>query len=184
MNQVDLMGHWTITDFFSELSYTKLLLNGIRGLIQRNGIKKPAWYAFSFLNAIKDYLLSIDNYSLITADNVENYVIICHNYQPLQFKFSLKPKEEFTITDQRSLYIRDDKLSLSFKISYVKNGTNKMYTSIINERFGSIQNMHLTSELDEKCLNYLRQRAIPSMSLSYITVNSQTITLDALLDTQ
>ncbi len=188
MDEVDFMGYWTITDFFSELSDTKLLLNGIGGLIQRNGIRKPAWHAFSFLNAAKDYLLSIDNYSLITTDNEDSYVIICHNYQSLQFKFSLKPEDEFTINDQRSLYIRNDKLSLSLKVSNVKNGDYKVRTSVVNERFGSIQgewqNMHLATGLDEECLSYLRKRAIPSMSLSYISVNNHTITLDALLDPQ
>ena len=43
---VDLMGYWTGTDLFADYYDSKQLLNGSGGLISKDGIPKPAFYAF------------------------------------------------------------------------------------------------------------------------------------------
>lgn len=79
-NRLDSFGNWTLTDLIEELPLTDELFHGGMGLFTRNGIKKPAYYAFVFLNLLDDILLRRDEGYFITTNGHGNYTILLYNY--------------------------------------------------------------------------------------------------------
>lgn len=79
IGKVSLEGYWLGSDLFSQYYDTKSLLNGGCGLISKDGIYKPSFYAFQFFNRLGSYILSHDEYSVVTASMNDNYNIVCCN---------------------------------------------------------------------------------------------------------
>lgn len=79
-DQLDSFGNWTLTDLIEELPVHPDLFHGGMGLFTRNGIKKPAYYAFSFLHQLDDYLLMQEEGYFLTTDGLGNYTILLYNY--------------------------------------------------------------------------------------------------------
>ena len=76
MENVELMSCSGSLDMQCEYFDSALPLNGGFGLLTKNGIKKPAFYAFTFLNRMGKYLLAKGEHYLVTADSYSGYAII------------------------------------------------------------------------------------------------------------
>ena len=64
------MSYWTFTDIFEELGPPVRPFFGLFGLINLQGIKKPAFFAFSFLNQLGDQeLVNQDDQSWVCRDS-------------------------------------------------------------------------------------------------------------------
>jgi xylan 1,4-beta-xylosidase len=78
----DSMSYWTFTDIFEENGPVPSPFHGGFGLINFQGLRKPAFYAYQFLNRLgSDELVSSDADSWVTRDN-GGVQILFWNYTP------------------------------------------------------------------------------------------------------
>lgn len=85
------MSYWTYTDLFEEPGPPPTPFHGGFGLMNREGIRKPAWFAYKYLNAMRGQALATgDGYSLAAKDGGQVAVLVWDWHQPEQ-KVSNRP---------------------------------------------------------------------------------------------
>ena len=85
------MSYWTYSDLFEEPGPPPTPFHGGFGLINREGIRKPAFFAFKYLNALRGReITSSDDQVLIAAEGKRTGVLVWSWNQPDQ-KISNRP---------------------------------------------------------------------------------------------
>lgn len=83
----DMMAYFHGSDRIAEYFDTDYMLYGGSGLITRDGIFKPAAFAFEFLNRLYRYYISGKDSYIATTDGRGNYGIVCHNCKALNYNY-------------------------------------------------------------------------------------------------
>jgi xylan 1,4-beta-xylosidase len=79
------MSYWTYTDLFEENGPPPTAFHGGFGLISRDGIRKPAFFAYKYLHALQgDNIPSADPQSMIAFNGRDFTALIWNFVQPVQ----------------------------------------------------------------------------------------------------
>jgi len=79
-DRVDSLSYWAFTDVFEEMGAGPKAFHGGFGMITLQGVKKPTFYAFQFLNELGDYEIYRDDGYLITKTNDNKLSGVFYNY--------------------------------------------------------------------------------------------------------
>ena len=96
LDEVDVMGYYSGLDLTAAYYDSQEILNGCPGLLTKDNICKPAYYAFRFLQRMGTYLVKSGENYLITATGHLSYYIICYNYHPISHRYFQKPENTHT----------------------------------------------------------------------------------------
>lgn len=185
---VDIMTYWHALDLYSDYYDTDSILNGDSGIISRDGIRKPSFYAFYFMNRLLANILCRDENSIVTTNGRNRYVIACHNFKRLSSQYVYTEENEIKI-DELDNYMEDNEsMKLSFTLKNVKNGNYLVKIHYVNKENGSAQDiwkrMEYTKGLAKEELNYLRKTAIPCIEMKTIQVEDETLEIENVLMAQ
>jgi xylan 1,4-beta-xylosidase len=79
------MSYWTYSDLFEEPGPPTAPFQGGFGLMNPEGIRKPAWFAYKYLNAMRgDAIETGDRYSWAATDQGRTSVVVWDWHQPEQ----------------------------------------------------------------------------------------------------
>ncbi|WP_373107361.1 GH39 family glycosyl hydrolase [[Ruminococcus] torques] len=185
---VDMMAYWHALDLYSDYYDTDTVLNGDSGLVSRDGICKPSFYAFQFMNRLLPKVLEKNENSIITTNARNRYVIACHNYKSLSSRYVFTDEDEIQLEDIEQ-YVEDiDPVKLKFTIQNVQNGKYLVKTYRVNRECGSVQdlwkNLDYSKELMRDEVEYLKSSAIPSIEMKTIEVENGELCLTNNLEMQ
>ena len=79
-DELDSFGYWVLTDWIEETQPSKEQFHGGLGLFTQDGIKKPHYYAFDFMNKLGDLLIDKGNGYFITK-SYGKIQILLYNYE-------------------------------------------------------------------------------------------------------
>ena len=185
IGKADMMGYWHGSDLHTEYYDSGAVLYGDNGLLTRDGIKKPSFYAFHFLKFLKKGMLGKTENALLTTDGRGVYTIACHNCKKFNYRYTMKDEKDIRVEDIDSLYEDTDSIHLKFQINNVKNGNYVMRVFYVNEDNGSIQNiwkdMDYISNLSKGEVEYMRRSANPKVDMRRITVEDQVLRIETKL---
>lgn len=158
------------------------VLNGNSGIISRDGIRKPSFYAFQFMNKLQNHIVCRDENSIVTSNGRGRFTIVCHNYKKFSSKYAFCKEEEIQI-DEMDQFVEDtEPLKLKICLKNVKNGTYQMKVHYMNSENGSVQNiwrmMGYEKALSKDEIEYMKRRAIPSMEIRTVQVNEGVLELE------
>lgn len=181
----DCIGYWTGSDILADYYDSRFLLNGGCGLMTKDGIAKPAFYAVEFLNKLGNLLLEKGDNYIVTDCRHNNYAIACHNYKHFNYKYYLMREDEVEIKTQNRLFENNEAVQLKFQLKHVANGTYSVKTYSVNENQGSVQNewlrMNLTANTGKEEIQYLRQICTPRLSMKEYKVEDKVLNLETVL---
>lgn len=185
---VDFMAYWHALDLYSDYYDTNTILNGDSGLISRDGIRKPSFYAFSFINRLLPYVIYKDENAIVTTNKRGRYVIGCHNFKKLSSRYVFTEEDEIKVRELDN-YMEDmDPLERKFCISNVKNGSYIVKMHYVNKENGSVQDlwkqMDYTKGLAKEELEYLKNSAIPSIIMRTVLVEDGVLEIENVLKAQ
>lgn len=185
---VDFMADWHALDLYSDYYDTNTILNGDSGLISRDGIRKPSFYAFSFINRLLPYVIYKDENAIVTTNKRGRYVIGCHNFKKLSSRYVFTEEDEIKVRELDN-YMEDmDPLERKFCISNVKNGSYIVKMHYVNKENGSVQDlwkqMDYTKGLAKEELEYLKNSAIPSIIMRTVLVEDGVLEIENVLKAQ
>ena len=185
---VDFMAYWHALDLYSDYYDTNTILNGDSGLISRDGIRKPSFYAFSFINRLLAYVIYKDENAIVTTNKRGRYVIGCHNFKKLSSRYVFTEEDEIKVRELDN-YMEDmDPLERKFCISNVKNGSYIVKMHYVNKENGSVQDlwkqMDYTKGLAKEELEYLKNSAIPSIIMRTVLVEDGVLEIENVLKAQ
>lgn len=188
INNVDILGYWIGSDIFAEFYDSQVLLNGACGLLSKDGIKKPAFYAFDFMNHMGKYLLGVNENSIITDKGHNNFAIACHNYRHLNYKYYLKNEDEISIDKQYQLFEDHKELKIDYQIAGILNGSYQVTIYYLNQLNGSVQDewgkMGYSKHLAKNEIEYLNRICTPHIFMKTCKVTDGKLNLETKLMAQ
>ena len=186
--QVDLMAYWHALDVYSDYYDTDSVLNGDSGLITGDGIRKPSFFAFQFLNRLLPKVVQKTEHAMITTNGRNSYVAVCHNYKKLTSRYVFSEEDEIEI-DRINQYVEDDEpLKLKIRLNDVKNGKYQVKMYYVNRQNGSVQDLWKRLEYSKGLANdeieYLKSSATPSMEMKTVQVEDGVLEIENALEAQ
>ena len=172
---VQLLAHSVPLDVTYTDSLQGKVLFGGDGLISKQRLKKPSFYAYSFMRHAGNYYLKHDKHSIIFGNGDADYSIICHNCKRLGYRYYLE-EENLDYSNLDSYFDDLESLSLKYRITNLKNGTYVVKTRSVSTDHGSVQDeLHRMAKeeeiyIHENDLDYLRQVSAPKMRLNVYKV--------------
>lgn len=169
------------TDLFSDYYDTNKILYGGAGLISQDGIFKPAFYAFKYMNRLGGHLIYADEYCMITDDDRQGYRIVCFNCEKLNYQYFMKKEEEIEGSKLSQYFEKETKIILHIVLNGVANGKYKIKARRLNTRSGSVldewKHMDMDEHMDLEDIGYLKQICVPRHSLRYTGTSSRLLNL-------
>ena len=165
------------TDRVSEYVDSDEFLFGGNGLLNKEGVLKPAGYALFFLNQLHSGLIAAGEHYLLTTDGNGAYSLVCHNCKELNDSYYLE-KENALDREHPNRYFKDlEQLTLKLHIQGAENGLYQMKTYRMNDRTGAIQQvwsqMGFDRNLSKPDIRYVRNVCVPSLTIQTQTVTSE-----------
>ena len=182
-DQVDMIGIMGGTDWVSSHMDTVGIVNGGIGLLTKDTIRKPAYFAVDFLNQLGEYLLDKgDNYIVTRKENGDIY-ILCFYYSWFRRSYFLQ-EEDVDLRKYNSMIFEDENLvHLDFHFEHLKeSGEYYVKKRTLNQHNGSILNewgkFQYDIRLTRQDVKYIQAISFPTLSQSKKEVTNRNHTLD------
>lgn len=172
----DVMGYGLGSDRAHAAYDTPDLLYGGNGLLTKDGIMKPAAFAFDFFNRLYPYYIGKSKYVMATTDNHDNYAFVCHNQQVLNYNYYMCKETEIEKENDWKYYEGRKKLNLSICVENVSDGRYIIKLYRINDNDGSVLGiwgeLNYEKEPSRNDIKYFRRMCEPSMNIRTIEVKN------------
>ncbi len=182
------IGYWNACDVCVLDNDVRQPLFGGNGLLTQNGLRKPVYHVYGFMNQLLPYCLASSEHSLVTADDHGRFAICCHNYKHYSYLFYQQREDRIKIEDHSVLYEDNEAITLEFTINNLRKGEYLIRERFINEHAGNILDawlkMSKLEELSEYELNFLESQSEPGLSYRRIQSENGTIRLEETLSPQ
>lgn len=187
-NLADVFGYTTASDILSELYDTKQALFGGGGLLSPGGIRKPAYYAYYFLNKLENTLL-FKNENMIITSGSDGHIVICsHNYKHYNFKYYFTDEDKIFPEHQEQYYENHRALELSVSLLGLDDGIYSKKSETVNHIYGNVQyyweQMDYEANLTQEEQNYLKSISQPQITIEKTRVENRTLQLKIRLEPQ
>lgn len=182
-DQVDMIGIMSGTDWVSSHMDTVGIVNGGIGLLTKDMIRKPAYFAVDFLNQLGDYLLDKGPNYIATRKESGDIYILCFYYSWFRRSYFLQ-EEDVDLRKCSSMVFEDESpLHLDFHLENLKeSGMYYMKKRTLNRQNGSILNEWGKFEYDIKLtredVKYLEGISSPTLFQSKVNVSGGDHALD------
>lgn len=169
---VDMMGFWHCSDTVDVYYDSRKLLLGGGGILTKDGIRKPSFYAFYFLKYMDKHLLKIGNHYMITKNDDGNIHILCFNHRDYSAYYYLKDENTYKINEMDKLFISEDPVFLDICLRGMESDCSYMIKErVINENHGSILNewqaLDYEEDLGSEDIQYLKQICVPKVLMKH-----------------
>lgn len=136
-DDVESFGNWCLSDTLEELPLDNNEFHGELGLFTSRGIKKPAYYAFVFLNKLMDYLLERGDGYFVTTNQNGDYAILLYNYQHISPLYAQGVLFNVTFIDRYNAFVNTHSLEFDLSLHQIDNGKYILSEYILNKEYGS-----------------------------------------------
>jgi len=186
LGKAEIMGHWLFTDAYADEQDAGTLLFGGCGLLTKDGIAKPAYYAFEFLNRMYRQILQTNHNFLMTRSESGSVRIVCHNLKKPNFNYYITEEDQLQIKDLPSISDDREFLTILFKINHMKDGIYTIKKNRINRNHGSVQDkwvaLNMESELTMREMEYLKTVSVGDISFQQIEIKDNILEFDVALE--
>ncbi len=129
-------GHWTLTDWIEELEFPEQLFHGGVGHFTKNGIKKPAYYAYQFLSELGDEFLTEGEGYFITKGR-EEYRLLLYNYCNVEASYREGLNFNMSFTDRYGVFAEACRKEFRLELVDLPEGGYDIVEKIVNRQYGS-----------------------------------------------
>ncbi len=187
-DEVDALGYWVATDIFSESIDSEQFLFGGCGLITRNGVRKPAYFAFDFMNHLEQYIVGRSKNAIVSYKENGLFFICCHNYKHLNFRYYSRNENEIELENQQRFYSDNESMQMSFKINNVNNGTYIVKMFSVSQTNGNVQDewkeLDYFNDLSLQEVDYLQRWCQPKLTIRKVEAIDHVLTVETRIAAQ
>lgn len=185
-DEVESFGSWCLSDTIEEMPLHNEEFHGELGLFTNHGIKKPAYYAFTFLNKLMDKLIGNGEGYFVTANQRGDYAILLYNFIPISPLYAKGMLFNVTFLDRYNAFVNPSALEMDFILTDLENGKYTLTEQIVNRESGSafdewIRMGGLPLKTEEE-FNTLKGRSMPKINLNSLAVGNHTLNYYAKLE--
>ena len=169
-DDVDLISLWMASDWMSSYYDTVCVTNGGSGILTKDTVRKPAYFALDFLGKMGSTLIEKGANYIITRSKNGSYYILCFNYKWFSVNYFVQDE---AIRDPEILYdIFEDDYSLDLEFQLDNIPAQREYIikkRTVNDEYGSIlsewKNFHYDKNLRSSDIKYIRECCIPKVNM-------------------
>jgi beta-xylosidase/AraC-like DNA-binding protein len=178
-DSISCFGFYRAFDISSNYRDVVAPLYGGSGLITKDSIKKPSYYAYHFLNSIKGKLLEKGQGYLLTQIRENSYALLLYYYLHPDSEYLLHIKDYPLITYSDHFFPNASELSYHITINNLNGFQYLVRHQFLNKFHGSIldewASMNSTSHLSGADVLYLKNICVPHQSISILETNDQSL---------
>lgn len=186
LGKVKLMGHWLFTDAYADEQDTGALLFGGCGLLSKDGITKPGYYAMEFLNRLYRRIVKIHPNYIITRSDRGSIRMVCHNMKKLNYNYYIAEENGLQIRDVQVIMENREFMTIHLKFDHVKDGIYSIKRNRLNRSHGSVQDkwgeLDMESDLTMREMEYLKMVSISAISIHQAEVKGNCLEFDVELE--
>ena len=160
------------------------MLIGAAGLLTKEGIAKPSYYALLFMSWMDEYVVDRGDGYMITTDRRGKYKILCFNYKAIGQIFYLRRESEFKINDLKDIYVDHQELTFKFTLNNLSHGTWRLHRYRVSPDYGGILGVwdQLGQDTSVRAdVEYMRQVCTPRIEGEKIVCRDGVITMSETL---
>lgn len=179
-SDTDMLAYSAASDFASRAYDQARSFSGGNGLLTRDGIPKPIYHIFIFLNACGNILLARGNGCRITqtispdAGSAE-YEILCTHPGSFSWNFTQRSEDEITPEYVHAIFGKEGPRAFSFEIKNIESGTYLLTRYSINNEHNDVLSQWLSVNAiespGEELSRYLRDITRPRLSAKTLQVD-------------
>lgn len=186
VGEADILAYWLGSDLYADYYDSGKPLNGSGGLLTKDGIAKPSYYAFDFMNRLGSQLCQKGENYIITDHGHKHWRIACHNYKHFNYQYCLSDEDEIDIRTQNNLLSDVKRLKLAFELPVEEEGNYQLKIYSVNQNHGSVQDewirMEMPTEMTSEDITYLKRISIPRMVIKKARASGETLTFETSLE--
>lgn len=188
MDIADKIIYWNGSDIFGEFADTADILYGGVGLVNKNGLPKPSFFAFWFLKDLYKYQICCTRNYCLTTDGNHNYRLLCNNMKHLTYNYCAGHEETYRVGPMEyEQYFEDSgALTLKLQLKGIAAGEYELRSRMVSREYGSILDELISWDcapsLKREDLEYLKQTCRPKLTLSRLVCREGKMNLDITLD--
>lgn len=186
IGKAKMFGHWLFTDAYADEQDTGVVLFGGCGLFTKDGITKPGYFAFEFLNRLYKKLLQIHPNYIISCNEKGSVRIVCHNMKKPNYNYYMTEEDCFQIKDISTLMENRELMTIHLKIDHVKDGLYTIKRNQLNRNYGSVQDkweeLNMEPNLTIREMEYLKAASASKISIQQLNVKNNKLEIDIELE--
>ena len=189
MQNTEICSMWVLSDWVSSYFDSRHVLNGGGGLLSRDSIRKPAWFALQCMSRLGQSLLYSDSHLVVTMRTPDDYMILAVNSTPFDVSYYLTSEDEIQPDDVENCVMKGETLNLRVNLNGMANGGEYIIkTRSISRQHGSIldewKRLRCESQLERADIKYLQGVCVPHMSMERKTAQGDRLTIPIRLEAQ
>lgn len=171
---VDSVGYWAFSDLSGDFKLDGSHFFGGLGLVNKDGIKKPSYNAYLFLNKLgSEIVISKDNY--IITKNGEDIQILLYNHALLDDKYKQGDRGAISKKRRYDVFLEQNDLNINLNIKDI-NGRYKITTYQQNRDNGSAFDewikMGSPEKMNREQIAYLKLKEDPKVNIEFQFINN------------
>ncbi|MDE5562749.1 MAG: helix-turn-helix domain-containing protein [Clostridiales bacterium] len=164
-DELDSFGYWTLTDFIEETQPSPEQFHGGLGIFTQDGIKKPHYHMFEFVNKLGNKIIEQgDGYFITKSHNAVQ--IILYNYEHFNHLFASGERFDMTFTKRYTPFSQLGKMHVSLTLSDIPFDECTVVEHILNQNHGSAFDEWVrmgAPKLNDYTVNYLKHISCPKL---------------------
>lgn len=180
LENADQTAYWLASDSYSEYTDSSDTVFGASGLLTKSRIRKPAFYAFDFLNALMPYKLYGDVNCFVSTDREDAYTILLFCAKPFNSLY-YSNNGHMTRDNYSNAFLDLEAVDISITLSNTTHDNYEIRTQTVNNDYGSVLDLwkqlgymgHLRVE-DER---YLKSMSVPHLTIEQLSAKSEVLEL-------
>ncbi len=182
-------GLWICSDWQCTSFSSRNLINGGGGLLTKDTIRKPIYYAVRMLNHLGNRMLARGENFIATKLADDEYSIMCFNPVVFNPSYFIKAEDQANVEEVHSFFDYEHNKRLTLKLEgvgtncwyYVKKRTvNREHGSIIDE-WAKFDN---ASDLERNDVKYLQELCVPGLTRTRQQSQGNVLTLEVDLEAE
>jgi xylan 1,4-beta-xylosidase len=183
-DELNSFGYWVLTDAIEETQPSENQFHGGLGLYTTNGIKKPHYYIFEFINQLGNKLIEKGNGYFITKSH-KKIVIILYNYEHFNHLFATGQKFDMTYTKRYTPFSQLGKMTVKLELTDIPAKSCLINEQVLNQKYGSAFDEWVrmgAPKLNNDSIAYLKRLCMPKLIIHAENFENGKLTIHTDLD--
>ena len=168
----DMICFWVATDRLSLHYAPPAILHGGSGLMSKDGIPKPTFYALYFLAKLGATLLARGDGYMAVRNGPNNIYILCYNHKNLNQNYKYEEENVVNVFNVDSMFEDTDERCVRFMVYGLEAGQEyviKRHT--VNQYYGSVMDewkrLGYEQEMRGNDIEYLKNVCVPHIRMEH-----------------
>lgn len=182
LGEVEGMCYWSVSDCHARYFDTKQPFVGATGVLSKDGLCKPSYYAYEFWSFIGQKVIGKGENYIVSSRGSHEYNILLFYPQKFDEVYHTYTENEIGVKELSYIFEKQESREYSFLLKNIEDGMKKISTYHISEKEGNLlsewKKIGYLDSLNPVEIEYLKNRCNPRMEVIRKNVTNHNLKLD------